>query len=62
MVNNLATYLCQPLKIGSKTIDNRLVLAPMTFLGHVAFRELMSQYGGYGLLYSEMCNAKAVPQ
>jgi nifR3 family TIM-barrel protein len=61
MVNNLATYLCQPLKIGSEVIDNRLVLAPMTFLGHVAFRELLSRYGGYGLLYSEMCNAKAVP-
>lgn len=62
MVKNLATYLCQPLKIGSKTIGSRLILAPMTFLGHVAFRELLSQYGGYGLLYSEMCNAKAVPQ
>jgi nifR3 family TIM-barrel protein len=61
MINNLTTYLRQPLKIGSKSIDNRLVLAPMTFLGHVAFRELLSQYGGYGLLYSEMCNAKAVP-
>ena len=58
---NLQSYLGQPLKIGSKTIDNRLILAPMTFLGHVAFRELLSQYGGYGLLYSEMCSAKAVP-
>jgi tRNA-dihydrouridine synthase B len=61
MLINLQSYLGQPLKIGSKTIDNRLVLAPMTFLGHVAFRELLSQYGGYGLLYSEMCSAKAVP-
>ena len=61
MISNLATYLRQPLKIGSKTIDNRLVLAPMTFLGHVAFRELVSKYGGYGLLYSEMCSAKAIP-
>lgn len=61
MISNLATYLSQPLNIGSKSIDNRLVLAPMTFLGNVAFRELLSQYGGYGLLYSEMCNAKAVP-
>lgn len=62
MTNNLATYLRQPLKIGNKSIDNRLVLAPMTFLGHVAFRELVSQYGGCGLLYSEMCSAKAIPQ
>jgi len=61
MTYNLAEYLRQPLNIGTKSIDNRLVLAPMTFLGHVAFRELVSQYGGYGLLYSEMCSAKAVP-
>lgn len=61
MFNNLSAYLRQPLKIGNKTIDNRLVLAPMTFLGHVAFRELLSQFGGYGLLYSEMCSAKVLP-
>ena len=61
MTYNLTAYLRQPLKIGNKSIDNRLVLAPMSFLGHVAFRELVSQYGGYGLLYSEMCSAKAVP-
>jgi nifR3 family TIM-barrel protein len=61
MVYNLAEYLSQPLKIGSKSIKKRLVLAPMTFLGHIAFRELVSQYGGYGLLYSEMCSAKAIP-
>jgi nifR3 family TIM-barrel protein len=28
----------------------------------VAFRELTASYGGYGLLFSEMCNAKKVPQ
>jgi tRNA-dihydrouridine synthase B len=61
MFNNLSAYLRQPLNIGTKCIDNRLILAPMTFLGHVAFRELVSQFGGYGLLYSEMCSAKALP-
>ncbi len=58
---SLATFLRQPLKIGNRTIENRLVLAPMTFLSHVAFRELVAQYGGYGLLYSEMCSASAIP-
>jgi nifR3 family TIM-barrel protein len=33
----------------------------MTSLGHVAFRELVSTYGGYGLLFSEMCSAKRIP-
>jgi len=61
MTYNLAEYLRQPLNVGSKVIDNRLVLAPMTFLGHVAFRELVAQYGGYGLLFSEMCSAKTIP-
>ena len=61
MIFNLAEYLRQPLKIGGKPIDTRLVLAPMSFLGHVAFRELVSRYGGYGLLFSEMCSAKAIP-
>jgi tRNA-dihydrouridine synthase len=61
MIYNLAEYLRQPLKIGGKSIDTRLLLAPMSFLGHIAFRELVSRYGGYGLLYSEMCSAKAVP-
>jgi nifR3 family TIM-barrel protein len=34
----------------------------MTNLGHVAFRELVATYGGYGLLFSEMCSAKKIPQ
>ena len=61
MIYNLAKYLRQPLKIGNKSIEKRLILAPLTFLGNIAFRELVSQYGGCGLLYSEMCSAKAVP-
>ena len=61
MSDSLTRSLCQPLKIGCRTIPNRLVLAPLSFLGNIAFRELLSHYGGYGLLYSEMCSAKAVP-
>jgi nifR3 family TIM-barrel protein len=61
MIYNLAEYLGQPLKIGNKSIEKRLILAPLTFLGNIAFRELISRYGGYGLLYSEMCSAKTVP-
>jgi tRNA-dihydrouridine synthase B len=61
MIYKLAEYLRQPLKIGNKSIEKRLILAPLTFLGNIAFRELVSRYGGYGLLYSEMCSAKTVP-
>lgn len=61
MIYSLAEYLRQPLKIGGHPIDTRLVLAPMSFLGHIAFRELVSHYGGCGLMFSEMCSAKAIP-
>ncbi len=61
MTIDLAGYLNQPLSIGNQTIRNRLVLAPMTMLGHVAFRELLASFGGYGLLFTEMCSAGRIP-
>lgn len=42
-------------------LSSRLALAPMAGLGHVAFREALADFGGYGFMVSEMCNAKAVP-
>jgi nifR3 family TIM-barrel protein len=33
----------------------------MSFLGHVAFRELLAGFGGFGLLFSEMCSSKTIP-
>ncbi|MFP3980096.1 MAG: tRNA dihydrouridine synthase [Desulfobacterales bacterium] len=38
-----------------------LLMAPMAGLTHVAFRELAAEYGGYGLSFTEMCSAKALP-
>lgn len=58
---DLAQYLLRPLTIGSKTITNRMVLAPMAGLGHIAFRQLVTQFSGFGLLFTGMCSAKAVP-
>jgi tRNA-dihydrouridine synthase B len=57
----LKEYLNTPLPIGCKSIPKRLILAPMSGLTHVAFRKLVAQYGGYGLLYTEMCSAKNLP-
>lgn len=59
--SDLAQYLTTPLSIGNKTIDGRMVLAPMAGLGHVAFRALVAELGGFGLLFTGMCSAKAVP-
>ena len=61
MPTELATLLNRPLTIADTVISRRLVLAPMTFLGHVAFRELLAGYGGYGLLFGEMCSARRIP-
>lgn len=54
-------FLNTPVRIGGKTADKRLFISPMAGYTHVAFRELMEYFGGYGLLFTEMCSAKAVP-
>jgi nifR3 family TIM-barrel protein len=61
MLPKLSQLLNRMLTIGKKTIAKRLVMAPMAFIGNVAFRELLASYGGYGLLFGEMCSAKRIP-
>ena len=58
---DLQSILTKCLTIGNKIISNRLFLAPMAGLGHVAFRELVDHFGGAGLLFTGMCSARAVP-
>ncbi len=60
-MNNLADFLKNPLKVGNQKIKNRLFLAPMSGLGHIAYRELLAGFGGHGLMFTEMCNARAIP-
>ncbi|MCP3952877.1 MAG: tRNA-dihydrouridine synthase family protein [Desulfobacterales bacterium] len=62
MTFNLSEFLNKPLQVGSRTIPGRLVLAPLSKLGNVAFRELLAGYGGYGLMFSEMSSSRAVQQ
>jgi nifR3 family TIM-barrel protein len=57
-MKDLKETLSQSLTIGERSVKGRLVLAPMTYLGHIAFREIMASFGGFGLLFSEMCNAR----
>lgn len=57
---SLSDWLTRPLTIGGRTIGSRLVLAPLSKLGNVAFRELVAGMGGFGLLFSEMSGARAV--
>lgn len=55
-------FLNTPLEIAGRRIEKRLVLAPMSGLGNVAFREVLSGYGGFGLMFMEMCSAKTIPR
>lgn len=57
----LSQYLLQDLTIKDQIIHNRIVLAPMAGLGHIALRQLIGEFGGFGLLFTGMCSAKAVP-
>jgi len=61
MTQRLTTVLNHSIQIGNRRIDKRLIMAPMTFLGHVALRRVIGEFGGFGLLWTEMCNAKRVP-
>jgi tRNA-dihydrouridine synthase B len=61
-VTDLYRQLNRPLAVGGKTIARRLVLAPLSKVGNLAFRTLVAEYGGCGLLFSEMCGARSAPQ
>jgi tRNA-dihydrouridine synthase B len=58
---NLSNALLTKLSIKNRMVHNRLVLAPMAGLGHIALRRLIAEYGGFGLLFTGMCSAKAIP-
>ena len=57
----LRRFLKSPLVIGGRSVPGRLFLAPMAKLGNTAFRQLVASFGGYGLLFTEMCWAGSVP-
>lgn len=59
--DDVAHFLRQPLTIGSREVAGRLWLAPMAGMGHVPLRSLVDAFGGCGLLFTGMCNARAVP-
>lgn len=52
--------LSASLAIGDLFITPALALAPMAEFTHAAFRELVANFGGCGLYYTEMLNARMV--
>lgn len=61
-MNDLRHRLTSPLTLRGRTVANRLWLAPMAGLGHIAFRQVLDGFGGCGLMVTEMTSAKALPQ
>jgi nifR3 family TIM-barrel protein len=59
-IEQLQKLLNRPLALRGREAGNRLWLAPMAGLGHVAFREVVDGFGGCGLLFSEMCTARGL--
>jgi tRNA-dihydrouridine synthase len=49
------------LPFGKAIIAPPLFLAPMAGVTHSAFRRLVSDFGGYGALYTEMLSARSLP-
>jgi nifR3 family TIM-barrel protein len=57
---SLAGHLDRPLNIGCRSVPKRLMLAPLSKIGHAAFRDIVARHGGFGLLFSGMCSAAAI--
>lgn len=53
--------LRQPIQVRELKIDPPILLAPMAGLTHTALRQIVSGFGGAGLLSTEMLGAKRVP-
>lgn len=54
------SFFNRPIRVGRAVIPKRLFLAPLSKLGNVAFREMISDFGGFGLLFSEMSGSRGV--
>jgi nifR3 family TIM-barrel protein len=51
----------KPINVRGLRIDPPLLLAPMAGLTHTALRQVLSGFGGFGLLSTEMLSAKRLP-
>jgi tRNA-dihydrouridine synthase B len=60
-VNRTNSIPLRHIKIRDLVIDPPLLLAPMAGLTHSALRQIMSGFGGVGLLSTEMLSARRLP-
>ena len=60
-VNKINSMSLRHIKIRDLVINPPLLLAPMAGLTHSALRQIMSGFGGVGLLSTEMLSARRLP-
>ncbi len=58
MVRESGAVLARPLRIGPLLIDPPILQAPMAGYSNYAFRQIVREFGGAGLLATEMISAK----
>ncbi len=56
----LENNILKPIKIGNITIENPLMFAPMAGVTDPPFREIIKNFGGVGLMFSEMIPSKSL--
>lgn len=52
--------ILKPIQIGDITIENPLMLAPMAGVTDPPFKEIINDFGGVGLMFSEMIPSKSL--
>ena len=52
--------MLKKIKIGNIEIDNNLLLAPMAGVTDPPYREIIKEFGGCGLMFSEMIPSKSL--
>ena len=60
-IDNSANYILpgvKPIKIGDVVVDPPILQAPMAGFTNFAFRQMVREYGGTGLIATEMVNAR----
>jgi tRNA-dihydrouridine synthase B len=58
--SNIKNKISQPLKIGSVTINSRVLQSPLSGVTDLVFRRLVRKYAPDSMLYTEMVNAKEI--
>ena len=59
-LDNLSKNLSQPLKIGSLTVNSRVLQSPLSGVTDLVFRRLVRRYAPESMTYTEMVNASEI--